>query len=328
MIFYMLVQLINVYFIGQTNDATLIAGFGMGNMLINVLAFAVMQGLNGALESLVSVSYGASQSGDDPEYRREMRRTCGLLHTRGRFVVTLVMIPLIVIYCLADKILVGIGQDKEVARVAMIYVVIMLPGVWSMGQFDATKKFLSSQQKTMIPVVVQLISTPLHILWGWLFIRHMDMREVGGAIATNLTYIMNMIMADIWIRATADSTFPDMVFWYRSEDLCNWSEICTYLKIGVPGMFMLCFEWWAFELLAIFSGLLSVTDLAAEVVIINLISFIFMVPLGISYSASGLTGSSLGEGDIPLARRYALITVTINIVITSIIVLLLGIFQH
>ena len=32
----------------------------MGNMLINVLAFAIMQGLNGALETLVSRSYGLS----------------------------------------------------------------------------------------------------------------------------------------------------------------------------------------------------------------------------------------------------------------------------
>ena len=60
MIFFMLVQLINTYFIGHTNDPTLIAGVGMGNMMINVLAFAIMQGLNGALETLISQSYGAS----------------------------------------------------------------------------------------------------------------------------------------------------------------------------------------------------------------------------------------------------------------------------
>ena len=60
MIFFMLVQLINTYFIGHTNDSTLIAGVGMGNMLINVLAFAIMQGLNGALETLISQSSGAS----------------------------------------------------------------------------------------------------------------------------------------------------------------------------------------------------------------------------------------------------------------------------
>ena len=54
----MLVQLLNTYFVGHTNDAVLIAGIGMGNMLINVLAFAIMQGLNGALETLISRAYG------------------------------------------------------------------------------------------------------------------------------------------------------------------------------------------------------------------------------------------------------------------------------
>jgi len=57
---------------------------------------------------------------------------------------------------------------------------------------------------------------------------------------------------------------------------------------------MLCFEWWAFELLAIFSGYLGVIALAAEVVIINLVTFIFMLPLGISYAASSLVGNAIG----------------------------------
>jgi len=41
MFFYAFVQLVNTYYIGHSNDPTLIAGVGMGNMLINVLAFAV-----------------------------------------------------------------------------------------------------------------------------------------------------------------------------------------------------------------------------------------------------------------------------------------------
>jgi hypothetical protein len=40
----------------------LIAGIGLGNMLINVLAFAILEGLNGALETIVSSSYGASRA--------------------------------------------------------------------------------------------------------------------------------------------------------------------------------------------------------------------------------------------------------------------------
>ena len=141
----MFVQLINTYFIGHTNDAALIAGVGMGNMLINVLAFAIMQGLNGALETLISQSFGASQdTTKSKEFRLRQRVECGVLHNRGRFVVTCVMVPIIVIFACSETILIAMGQDLRVAATAKSYVCMMIPGVWSMGQFDSTKKFLSS----------------------------------------------------------------------------------------------------------------------------------------------------------------------------------------
>lgn len=106
----MMVQLINTYYIGHTNDPVLIAGVGMGNMLINVLAFAPMQGMNGALETLISQAFGASNREDESkEYQRDMRRACGVYYNRGRFVCTFMMIPLIVIFALSEHILIGIG---------------------------------------------------------------------------------------------------------------------------------------------------------------------------------------------------------------------------
>lgn len=89
-------------------------------------------------------------------------------------------------------------------------------------------------------------------------------------------------------------------------------------------MLMLCFEWWAFELLAIFTGLLGVNDLAAEVVIINIVSFIFMLPLGISYAASALVGNYLGENNVKDAKTFAALTIVLDIILTSIIVIVIG----
>ena len=91
-------------------------------------------------------------------------------------------------------------------------------------------------------------------------------------------------------------------------------------------MLMLCFEWWAFEFLAIFAGLIGVKDLAAEVVIINMTTFIFMLPLGISYASSALVGNMLGAGRIDLAKRFAMLTILLDLIITSIICLLLWSF--
>ena len=155
----------------------------------------------------------------------------------------------------------------------------------------------------------------------------MGLAEYGMAIATDITYILNMIIADIWLRIQRNTEFEQMIFFYDSSTF-NCAEVCTYLRIGVPGMFMLCFEWWAFELLAIFTGYLGVKALAAEVVIINIITFIFMLPLGISYAASALTGKYLGMRKIKSAKKQALMTIFVNVVLTSIIVLLLGLYQH
>ena len=57
---------------------------------------------------------------------------------------------------------------------------------------------------------------------------------------------------------------------------------------------MLCAEWWVFELLAIFAGMLGAHHLAAQVAVINIIGLIFMVPLGIQFVASANVGEMVG----------------------------------
>lgn len=94
------------------------------------------------------------------------------------------------------------------------------------------------------------------------------------------------------------------------------------MRIGFAGAMMLCFEWWAFELLAIFSGYLGVNDLAAEVVIINMVSFIFMLPLGISYAASCLVGNYIGEQNIKMAKRFANLTIAFDVICTIVVIII------
>ena len=157
--------------------------------------------------------------------------------------------------------------------------------------FDATRKFLSAQFEISIPLYIQAVTLVLHLLWCWLFITVLDWRETGAAIATNITYILNMIAIDV-ICASKQSL---KLTHQGLPDRRSFENIGTYLKIGIPGACMLCFEWWCFELLAIFSGLISVEALAAEVIVVNLVTLIFMVPLGTGYAASAFTGYFLGQ---------------------------------
>ena len=73
-----------------------------------------------------------------------------------------------------------------------------------------------------------------------------------------------------------------------------WGE---FFKLGVPGTLMQCAEWWAFELLAIFAGILGTHQLAAQVAVINIIGLIFMIPLGIQFAAAALVGKEFGANN-------------------------------
>lgn len=115
-----IVQMTTMYFIGNMNDPVILASVGLANMMINVLAFAITQGLNGALEYYVSNAYGAKKY-----------QECGEWLNRGKFVATCALIPVLLIFAYADKLLLLLGQDPEIARISHIYVCILIPGVWA-----------------------------------------------------------------------------------------------------------------------------------------------------------------------------------------------------
>jgi Na+-driven multidrug efflux pump len=97
MFFLYFVQLTSIYYVGHLDDSTLIAGVGLGTMLMNVLALAVTQGLNGALESFVSQAYGFGKY-----------KMCGTYLNRGRAIVTVILIPIAILLSISDKLLISI----------------------------------------------------------------------------------------------------------------------------------------------------------------------------------------------------------------------------
>lgn len=76
----------------------LLASVGLGNMMINVLAFAISQGLNGALEYYVSNAYG-----------QRKYKECGQWLNRGKLVATLAFLPVAILYFNAEAILLKLG---------------------------------------------------------------------------------------------------------------------------------------------------------------------------------------------------------------------------
>ena len=112
-------------------DPDLLAGVGLGNMLINVCVFAVAYGLNGTIETFVGWSFGA-----------EKHYECGLHLNRAKVIIMVILFPVIVMFFYVDTILIHLAQDPKVSKIARDYVVWTLPGVLCLVQFDCTKRLL------------------------------------------------------------------------------------------------------------------------------------------------------------------------------------------
>lgn len=103
----------------------------------------------------------------------------------------------------------------------------------------------------------QCITTLLHIGWGYLIIVQWDMGVGGAALALNITYCTNFLAQEVYIHIVRWRFFKDYMQPLFHSDSFNWEGAKEFLKLGVPGTMMQCAEWWAFELLAIFAGMLG-----------------------------------------------------------------------
>lgn len=78
------VELINVSFVGHLGDPAKVAGVGLGNMYMNITFLGIAFGLNTALATFVSHSYGQGNL-----------KMCGEFLNKSRVVLLIAMIPLI-----------------------------------------------------------------------------------------------------------------------------------------------------------------------------------------------------------------------------------------
>ena len=81
-----MVEVINLAFVGHLGKASLMAGVGIGNMYINIVAQSVSVGLNNGLSTYVSQCNGQGNL-----------RLCGIYLNRGRLIALIAQVPIQII---------------------------------------------------------------------------------------------------------------------------------------------------------------------------------------------------------------------------------------
>ena len=244
----------------------------------------------------------------------------GLVVQRSACIMVLTSIPIFIMWWYCADLLIMVKQDPEISADAGVYVWRLAPSLIPYLLFELTKKYLIAQ-RIMKPMIFILLATSvIHVLLVYLFTYPLDMGFLGPPTATMAAqYLMLLIgLAVIYFRGIYKETWPGL-----SMEILNLQGWFAILRFGLPGMLMLCLEWWSFELCALAAGWMGAIQLDSFVVLLQVQSLIFMIPLGLSIAISTVTGNRLGAGQPELAKQGAGVAIFIGLVTQTLVAVIL-----
>jgi len=179
--------------------------------------------------------------------------------------------------------------------------------VWStfpLVVYFVTRRYLQSMG-IVKPVVFALISANLvNLLGNWCFVYgHLGFPRLGVTGSGWSTCVSRIYMALVLVAASVyyDSKRKSGL-WAASRSV-DVGKIRQILRLGFPAASQLLFEIGGFACATFLIGELGAVPLAGHQIAINVASFTYMVPLGISSAAAIRVGQAAGAGDVHGAAR-------------------------
>jgi MATE family multidrug resistance protein len=112
---------------------------------------------------------------------------------------------------------------------------------------------------------------------------------VGSPIALSITYSLMSLTLVLYVKFVKGSEAWGGL---DIKEMLNTRRIIEYVKLGIPGVVMVCSEWWAFEIIALAAGLLGDIALAAQSVVLNTCAFTYTIPLSLAIATTTRIGYS------------------------------------
>jgi len=278
---------VNVMAVGRLGENEL-ASVSLANLFCNVTGYTVGMGIATAMDTLCSQVYGANN-----------KKGLGVILQRALLIEFVISLPICILWYFSEPVLLLLGQDEKVAELAGTYCKVMIFGLYPLFVYEVLKKYLQAQGIVLPQMFIAIVGNLWTVLANWLFVYYFSFGYMGAPIARMSTNICFALFTIIYVAFKKDEGTWEG---WSLECLSNWTQ---FLVLGVPGMLMMCVEWWSFEFLAIFAGLLGTTELAAQAVLYNVVVLTYFVPYGISVAASILIGNSLGKGWDFSAKKVA-----------------------
>ncbi|KAJ1507794.1 hypothetical protein HMI54_003834 [Coelomomyces lativittatus] len=253
---------------------------------MNVFGYSIVYGINTALDTLASQAFTC---GDQPQ-------ASGIFLQRALVINFLTAIPISIICMFAEPLLILCGQSPHLASLSKQYIWYLLPGLIPNMVNNCVSKFLQAQGLMKGPFYASLMVFPINLTLQSVLVQKYDFKgpPIGSVLADTLTCILVIVYT--WKFGKQG--------WHPFTRLA-FKEWGVFMKLGLPGMLMICAEWWIFEIVALVAGWLGPVVLASQSVILNLAVVSYTVYYGISVACTNRIGNFLGAGQALLAKHTA-----------------------
>ncbi|XP_010294574.1 PREDICTED: multidrug and toxin extrusion protein 2-like, partial [Phaethon lepturus] len=310
-----LISVVSSIFCGHLGKAELDA-VTLAVSVINVTGISIGSGLASACDTLMSQLLTQT-------YGSKNLKQVGIILQRGILILLLCCFPCWALFINTERILLLIRQDPEVSRLTQIYVMIFIPALPAAFLYQLQTRYLLSQAIILPQVLTGIAANILNVAMNAFFLYALKLGMVGSAWANTVSQYTQAILLFLYV-------------WWKKihvETWGGWSRDCfldwgSFIQLAIPGMLMMCIEWWTFEIGSFLAGLLSVVELGAQSVIYELSSAAYMVPLGFSVAASVRVGNALGSGDVVQAKTSCITALLCAGVFAVVVATLLGTLKN
>ncbi|XP_053311933.1 multidrug and toxin extrusion protein 2-like [Spea bombifrons] len=276
-------------------------------VVINVSGISIGSGLSNACDTLISQTYGG----------KNMKRI-GIILQRGILILLLFCFPCWGIFINTEYILLLFRQNPDVARLAQTYVMIFIPAVPAVFLYQLQTRYLQNQGIIWPQVFTGAVVNILNASANAILLYTLNLGVVGSAWANTFSQITmsSLLFIYIYVRKLHVDTWGG---WSR-DCLQEWG---SFIRLAIPSMLMVCIELWSFELGGFLAGLISVVELGAQAIMMELATAVYMIPMGFSVAACVRIGNALGAGDISQAKlstKVSLICTVLLALVTGVLV--------
>uniref|UniRef100_A0A3B3TTC8 Multidrug and toxin extrusion protein n=1 Tax=Poecilia latipinna TaxID=48699 RepID=A0A3B3TTC8_9TELE len=273
--------------------------------MINVTTTATGYGLTMACDTLISQTYGS----------RNMKRV-GVILQKSTLILLMFCLPCWALLVNSHNLLLLLQQKHEVARYILhIKTDFCLFLFQAMFLHQLQVSYLQNQGIILPQMYTAAVANILNLGINFLLISELKLGVIGSATANSLSQIIICLLLFGYIRWK--KLYKQTWGGWSTECLQGWG---SYMKLAVPSAFMICFEWWVWEVGGFLAGWLGEDDLAAQHLMVEIGAITYMFPLGIHAAACVRVGNALGAGN----TSRAIITCKVALVLSGVLALFQG----